>query len=148
MRQPIRTRRLIAMAVALAGIGTALAAQDQKDDELASAGLRIAWSDFKPLYDRGDLVLVDVRDALSFESGHIPGARSIPLTDIESRVEDLRRLKKPVVLYCACSSEHTAAIAARALQQKGLTAHALTGGYTKWYQETDGRIERGKPPRR
>jgi hypothetical protein len=29
-----------------------------------------------------------------------------------------------------------------------MKARALTGGYTKWYQETNGRIERGKSPRR
>src|SRR4051812_17209434 len=149
MHAPSRRRRLVAGAVTVAGMIAVLAAHDQgQDDEVASPALRISWTDFKPLYDRDALIVVDVRDALSFESGHIPGARSIPQPDIAARTEDLRRLKRPVVLYCACSSEHTSAMGARTLQQKGVTAHALIGGYTKWYQETDGRIERGKPARR
>ena len=50
-----------------------------QDDELASPTLRISWADFQKLYDAGGLVLIDVRDGDSFEAGHIPGARSIPL---------------------------------------------------------------------
>ena len=72
-----------------------------QDDELASPKLRISWADFRKLYEAGGLVLIDVRDSASFEAGHIPGARSVPLSDVESKAAELDRLEKPIVLYCA-----------------------------------------------
>jgi rhodanese-related sulfurtransferase len=47
------------------------------------------------------VVVVDVRAAADYEAGHIPGARSIPLDQVEKRVAALKALKKPIVLYCA-----------------------------------------------
>jgi rhodanese-related sulfurtransferase len=72
-----------------------------QDDELASPTLRISWDDFRKLYDADDLILIDVRSGDSFEAGHIRGARSIPLADVEKKIAELRRLRKPIVLYCA-----------------------------------------------
>jgi 3-mercaptopyruvate sulfurtransferase SseA len=72
-----------------------------QDDALAAPALRISWEDFRALYDAGRIALIDVRDADAFAAGHIPGARSIPLPDVESKIAELRRLKNPIVLYCA-----------------------------------------------
>ena len=85
---------------------------------------------------------MDVRDSATFKTGHIPGARSIPLADIEHAVDDLRKAKQPIVTYCACQSEHTSAMAAQALQKHGLDARALIGGYNRWLDEK-GTVERG-----
>ena len=38
---------------------------------------------------RGDVVLVDVRPESEFEAGHIDGARSIPLEELEQRLTEL-----------------------------------------------------------
>lgn len=73
----------------------------QPEDELLSPKLRITWEQFKKQYDEGKVVVVDVRDAGSFAAGHIPNARSIPLPQIEKRAAELKKLKKPIVLYCA-----------------------------------------------
>lgn len=72
-----------------------------QDDELASPKLRIEWTEFKKLYDSKRAVVIDVRDAPSFEAGHIPGARSIPLDQIARRAAELKKLGRPIVLYCA-----------------------------------------------
>jgi rhodanese-related sulfurtransferase len=92
-----RSRTLLAL-LAILFVIPAVRAQE---DELASPKLRISWNDFKKLYDARGLVLIDVRSDESFETGHIPGARSIPLPDVEKKIGELRRLKKPIVLYCA-----------------------------------------------
>ena len=47
----------------------------------------------------GDFVLVDARDRASFEKSHIPGAISMPLDEIDRRVEGLDRNREHVV-YC------------------------------------------------
>src|SRR5918997_3185534 len=38
---------------------------------------------------RGDVVLVDVRPAEEFEAGHIEGARSIPIAELQGRLAEL-----------------------------------------------------------
>jgi 3-mercaptopyruvate sulfurtransferase SseA len=83
-----------------AGAGAAEQKQDQ-DEDTSSPSLRIDWNEFKKLFDAGAIEIVDVRGDVFFESGHIPGARSIPLDQVGKRVTELRRSKKPVVLYCA-----------------------------------------------
>ena len=91
-------RSLIALAVcAVALVAPALAAQD----DLASPKLRIEWSEFKKLYDDRKGVVVDVRDEAAFEAGHIPGAMSVPLDEVERRAAELKKLAKPILLYCA-----------------------------------------------
>lgn len=77
------------------------AAQAQHDEELASPKLRIEWAAFKKLYDAKKIEVVDVRGADAFKAGRIPGARSVPLDDVEKRAGELARLKRPIVLYCA-----------------------------------------------
>ena len=53
------------------------------------------------LMNREDAVVVDVRPAADFAKGHILGARSTPLAELEKRVENLDKHKaKPVILYC------------------------------------------------
>jgi rhodanese-related sulfurtransferase len=72
-----------------------------QDDELASPTLRIAWPEFKKLYDENKAVVVDVRGGDAYAAGHIPGARSIPLDDIARHARELKKLKKPIIVYCA-----------------------------------------------
>lgn len=40
-------------------------------------------------YQEGSAVLVDVRSASSFESGHIPGSLSIPISEVELRASEI-----------------------------------------------------------
>jgi rhodanese-related sulfurtransferase len=73
----------------------------QQPPELASAKLRVEWTEFKKLYDAKKVVVVDVRSEDVFATGHIPGALSVPLPTVEKRIEDLKKLGKPIVFYCA-----------------------------------------------
>ena len=95
----MRELRVIIVACILAtAFGVPFAAQE---DELASPKLRIEWAEFKDAYDAGKVAVVDVRGTDAFEAGHIPGALSVPLAEVERRVAELKDLKKPIVLYCA-----------------------------------------------
>ena len=44
--------------------------------------------------------VVDVRGTWEFEDGHIEGALNIPLDEIPMRIEELKQLKMPLVVYC------------------------------------------------
>lgn len=52
------------------------------------------------MIDRG-AIIVDVRAAHEFQSGHAIGSINIPLQDIQNRIEQIKGYDKPVVLCCA-----------------------------------------------
>jgi len=70
-------------------------------DDMNSPALRIEYDEFKKLYDKHGVVVIDTRDAASFEAGHIPGARVIPASAVADHLDELKRLKKPIVTYCS-----------------------------------------------
>jgi rhodanese-related sulfurtransferase/DNA-binding transcriptional ArsR family regulator len=80
---------------------------------------------------RGDVVLVDVRPAIEYEAGHIEGARSIPLAELERRLAELPP-DTEVVAYCRgpfCAYAHEAV---RHLQASGRSARRLADGWPEW----------------
>ena len=96
------TKRILrVITIALLALGALTAGVRAQEDPLASAKLRIEWADFKKQYDAKKIVVIDVRDAGSYEAGHIPGALTVPLDQVEARLGELKKLKKPIVLYCA-----------------------------------------------
>lgn len=97
----------------------------------------LAWPEVKPLLARGDVVLVDGRDSLSYEAGHIPGAVSLPLSLINEKIADFSAKypkTKPVVVYCAsiqCPIAHAESLLLR--DQLGYTdVREMPGGYAEW----------------
>jgi rhodanese-related sulfurtransferase len=80
---------------------------------------------------RGDVVLLDVRPETEFHAGHIAGARSVPISQLESVVSDLPR-RKEIVAYCRGPYCVYADDAVRLLQERGLTARRLDVGYPEW----------------
>lgn len=80
---------------------------------------------------RGDVVLVDVRPAPEFAAGHIEGARSIPLEELEQRLTELPA-DREVVAYCRgpfCAYAHEAV---RHLRDAGRAAQRLEEGWPEW----------------
>jgi rhodanese-related sulfurtransferase len=81
---------------------------------------------------KGDVVLVDVRPREEFEAGHIRGARSIPLDELEQRLAELPA-EREVVAYCRgpfCAYAHQAV---RRMQATGHTARRLEDGWPEWH---------------
>lgn len=60
---------------------------------------RIAAEDLRAKLNRGEVTVIDVRDAQSFATSHIPGARHIQFASIEGMVDTIPK-EKEVVLYC------------------------------------------------
>jgi rhodanese-related sulfurtransferase/DNA-binding HxlR family transcriptional regulator len=80
---------------------------------------------------RGDVVLVDVRPEQEFAAGHIDGARSIPLEELERRIAELPA-DHDIVAYCRgpfCAYAHEAV---RQLQEAGRSALRLEDGWPEW----------------
>jgi rhodanese-related sulfurtransferase len=80
---------------------------------------------------RSDVVLVDVRPADEFDAGHIRGAISIPLDELDERVAELPE-DSEIVAYCRgafCAYAHEAV---RTLRAEGRPARRLEGGWPEW----------------
>src|SRR4051812_12595560 len=79
----------------------------------------------------GDVVLVDVRSPEEFDAGHIEGARSIPLDELEGRLAELPA-DQEIVAYCRgplCAYAHDAV---RRLRAAGHPARRLEDGWPEW----------------
>ena len=79
----------------------------------------------------GEVVLIDVRPPEEFAAGHIEGARSIPLAELERRLAELPA-DREVVAYCRgpfCAYSHEAV---RRLNDAGHTASRLEDGWPEW----------------
>lgn len=80
---------------------------------------------------RGDVVLLDVRPEREFDAGHISGARSAPLDELETIAPTLPR-QRDVVAYCRGPYCIYADDAVRLLRARGLSARRLDVGYPEW----------------
>jgi rhodanese-related sulfurtransferase/predicted transcriptional regulator len=80
---------------------------------------------------RGDVVLVDVRPPEEFAAGHIDGAQSIPLAELEQHLDELPS-DREVIAYCRgpfCVMAHEAV---HRLRAAGLPARRLEEGWPEW----------------
>jgi molybdopterin/thiamine biosynthesis adenylyltransferase/rhodanese-related sulfurtransferase len=78
-------------------------------------------------------VLIDVRETDEFGAGHLPGARHVPRSYLESRIEGtVPDRQTPIVLYCA--SGNRSAYAARTLSDElgYADVKSMLGGITLW----------------
>ena len=83
---------------------------------------------------QGDLVLLDVRPMAEYEAGHIAGARSLPLGELEAHLPELEEGCEIVAYcrgpYCVMSDEAVALLRAR-----GISARRLDAGTPEWEAE-------------
>jgi rhodanese-related sulfurtransferase/DNA-binding transcriptional ArsR family regulator len=79
----------------------------------------------------GEVVVLDVRPTEEFESGHIPGALSVPVGELAERLGEIPA-DVEVVAYCRgayCLLSHDAV---RLLRDRGRTASILDHGMNEW----------------
>lgn len=97
------------------------------------------------LFDRlraGDVVVLDVRPPEEYESGHIAGARSMPLDELEARLAEVPR-DTEIVAYCRGPYCVFAVEAVECLRLHGRPARRLDLGFPDW-QAAGLPVERGK----
>lgn len=76
-------------------------------------------------------VLVDVRDEAEWAVGRAPRSVLLPLSQIESRLDELPS-ERPVVVTCRSGGRSARVV--DFLISKGYDAVNLTGGMTAWYK--------------
>ncbi len=86
----------------------------------------------KELLDRGEAVVVDVREPYEREAGHIEGTQHIELERLAGQAESLPR-DRPVVFHCRLGAR--SAMAAQAFRASGYDAWSMAGGLQRWKDE-------------
>ncbi len=80
---------------------------------------------------RGDVLVVDVRPRDEYIAGHIPGAVSVPLEELERRLEELPA-EADIVAYCRGPYCLLATRALELLRARGYRARRLEDGFPEW----------------
>jgi len=81
--------------------------------------------------ERGEVTVLDVRPTQEYEAGHIPGARSIPLKQLERLLESLPR-DREIVAYCRGPYCLLAVEAVETLRAHGYRATRLEDSLSDW----------------
>jgi rhodanese-related sulfurtransferase len=79
----------------------------------------------------GAIVVLDVRPAVEYRQGHISGARSIPVDELEARLDELDPAHD-IVAYCRGPYCVFADEAVMLLRDRGFTASRYDEGYPEW----------------
>ncbi len=94
----------------------------------------------------GEVTVLDLRDESEFATGHIPGARSVPIRELRKALRSLPRDQEVVAYchgpYCVLSLE-----AVQFLTSKGYQASRLDDGVVEW-AAAGLPVERGGPDQR
>jgi rhodanese-related sulfurtransferase len=79
----------------------------------------------------GLVTVLDVRPEDEFEAGHLPGARNIPVDELDRRLGELPR-DVEIVAYCRGPYCVFAVDAVAELRAKGFNARRLEDGFPEW----------------
>ncbi|TAP44608.1 metalloregulator ArsR/SmtB family transcription factor [Arthrobacter sp. S39] len=83
---------------------------------------------------QGDVVVLDVRPQPEYDAGHIPGALSLPVSDLKSRLREVPQGGE-IVAYCRGPYCLYADEAVQMLTDEGRRAARLEEGFPEWKAE-------------
>ena len=91
----------------------------------------IARGELLERVEHGRVVILDVRPVEEFAAGHIPGALSVPLDQLDAALKRLPK-RAEIVAYCRGPYCVLAPQAVQRLQAKGYKARRLADGLPEW----------------
>ena len=98
-----------------------------RSDELSP----ISGSELLTQAQQGDLVVIDVRPEAEYAVAHLPFARSIPVSELKQRINEIPADKR-IVAYCRGPFCLMAKDAVEMLRQLGIKATRLETGVAEW----------------
>jgi len=94
---------------------------------------RIEVAELRQLVAAKRVVVIDVRSRDRWRMQHIPGAISVPFGTETEAAPRLAKEKRPIVTYCTCGSDTSAARAALQFAEAGVHGvKVLRGGLGAW----------------
>ena len=106
-------------------------------DLMSSAPERLTAESRASLLEKarqGEVIVIDVRPEVEYLAGHLPFARSMPLSEIERRLAELPPGKE-IVAYCRGPFCLMSEEAVGLLREKGFRAQKITDGVAEWAAE-------------
>ncbi|MHB1094521.1 ArsR/SmtB family transcription factor [Thiobacillus sp.] len=80
---------------------------------------------------RGEVVVIDVRPSAEYVAGHLPFARSLPLSELKQRLAELPA-DRDIVAYCRGPFCMMSAEAVVLLKEHGYRAQKIADGISEW----------------
>ncbi|HEV8497826.1 MAG TPA: metalloregulator ArsR/SmtB family transcription factor [Gemmatimonadaceae bacterium] len=91
----------------------------------------VTFKELRQLMRDGDVTIVDVRPAEEYDAGHIPGALSLPVSELKRRLREIPKGKEVIAYcrgrYCVYSLE-----AVTLLRKHGYDARRTRDGLPDW----------------
>lgn len=87
--------------------------------------------EFRQRLAAGDTIVIDVRPATDYARGHLPGAISMPLSELATHIDELPD-DADIVAYCEGPYCFASARAVRTLGEAGRSIHRIEGGLARW----------------
>jgi rhodanese-related sulfurtransferase len=101
---------------------------------LMRPGQEVGAAEAVQLINRRDAVVIDVRDAADYKSGHITNARHLPESELDARAKELERIKsKPIIVSCG-RGNRSPNVATRLRKLGFKEVFSLRGGLAGWQQ--------------
>jgi rhodanese-related sulfurtransferase len=91
---------------------------------------------------KGEVTVLDVRPAEEYRAGHIPGAFSVPVSELKKRFAELPKSRE-IIAYCRGPYCVMAIEAVEVLRKKGFRAHRMEQGVVDW-RARGWRVEKGE----
>ncbi len=110
---------LVGLAAALVGI------------EGKRGGKALSLHGVTVLVNRGEGIILDIREAKDYKSGHIVDAIHIPYQKLATRLTELEKHKSKTVVVVDKMGQTTGA-AVKVLTDNGYTASRMQGGMMEW----------------
>lgn len=91
----------------------------------------ISLSELSRRLRKGDVTLIDVRPETEYRAGHIPGALSVPVDQLERRLREIPK-RREVIAYCRGPYCVYSAEAVSLLRRRGYRARRMEEGLPDW----------------
>ncbi|HEK85570.1 MAG: rhodanese-like domain-containing protein [Candidatus Saccharicenans sp.] len=96
----------------------------------------ISLPEAEELWSNRQAIFIDSRSASEYSRGHIPGAISIPLEEVQRGNEEILKILEPpeaLVIYCEAGDCQTSLNLAKILYQRGYkNLKIYSGGWAEW----------------
>ena len=73
---------------------------------------------FKEILLSPSTSIIDVRTEQEFNAAHLDGAKNIPLLDLPYRLQEIKEMSQPIVVYCLSGGRSSMAV--NVLKQQGI----------------------------